>query len=192
MPRGPANEALQGQAVFFDIPGHTIPAGRNVSRKIDALISRSLYSLPIGPVVPQAPPAVISLAERNLLRGKRLGLPSYQDVAEAMGIIPYTNAQLGLKVLPKTHTSTRHRPGHRQAVHSALLTCCCLPEPCNSQFQTLILHCKIWIPMLLVRSMGPGLICKLIASFVTVEQVSCARRARAVCSCSNDAGTGCR
>ena len=39
---------------------------------------------------------MISLAERNLLRGKRLGLPSYQDVAEAMGITPYTNAQLGL------------------------------------------------------------------------------------------------
>jgi hypothetical protein len=81
---------------FFDIPGHAIPAGRNVSRKIDALISRSLYSLPIGPVVPPDPPAVISLAERNLLRGKRLGLPSYQDVAEAMDITPYTNAQLGL------------------------------------------------------------------------------------------------
>ena len=71
-----------------------IPAGRNISRKIDALISASLYNLPIGPVVPPDPPAVISLAERNLLRGKRLGLPSYQDVAEAMGITPYTNAQL--------------------------------------------------------------------------------------------------
>jgi hypothetical protein len=81
---------------FFDIPGHAIPAGRNVSRKIDALISASLYNLPIGPVVPPDPPAVISLAERNLLRGKRLGLSSYQDVAEAMGITPYTNAQLGL------------------------------------------------------------------------------------------------
>jgi hypothetical protein len=79
---------------FFDIPGNPVPPGRNISRKIDGLISASLYNLPIGPVVPSDPPAVTSLAERNLLRGKRLGLPSYQDVATAMGLTPYTNAQL--------------------------------------------------------------------------------------------------
>jgi Animal haem peroxidase len=79
---------------FFDIPGNPVPPGRNISRKIDGLISASLYNLPIGPVVPPDPPAVTSLAERNLLRGKRLGLPSYQDVATAMGLAPYTNAQL--------------------------------------------------------------------------------------------------
>ena len=44
--------------------------------------------------MPPDPPAVTSLAERNLLRGKRLGLPSYQDVAQAMGIAPLTNAEL--------------------------------------------------------------------------------------------------
>jgi hypothetical protein len=37
-----------------------------------------------------------SLAERNLLRGKRLGLPAGQDVATRMGITPLTNEQLGL------------------------------------------------------------------------------------------------
>lgn len=79
---------------FFDIPGNPAPAGRNISRKIDGLISASLYNLPIGPVVPPEPPPVTSLAERNFLRGKRLGLPSYQDVALAMGVAPYTNAQL--------------------------------------------------------------------------------------------------
>ena len=79
---------------FFDIPGNPVPPGRNVSRKIDGLISASLYNLPIGPVIPPDPPPVISLAERNFLRGKRLGLPSYQDVAYAMGIAPYTNEQL--------------------------------------------------------------------------------------------------
>lgn len=81
---------------FFDIPGVPTPAGRNISRKIDALISRSLFNLPIGPVVPPDPPAVTSLAERNVLRAKRLGIPSYQDVAQAMGITPYTNEQLGI------------------------------------------------------------------------------------------------
>ena len=82
---------------FFDIPGVPMPPGRNISRKIDALISKSLYFLPEGLVVlPSDMPVVASLPERNLLRGARLGLPSYQDVASAMGITPYTNAQLGL------------------------------------------------------------------------------------------------
>jgi hypothetical protein len=81
---------------FFDIPGNPIAPGLNISRKIDALISASMFNLPIGPVVPAEPPAVTSLAERNLLRSKRLGLPSYQDVAHKMGIGPYTNLQMGL------------------------------------------------------------------------------------------------
>lgn len=83
-------------ANFFDLPGVPAPPGRNVSRKIDALLSNSLFNLPVGPVIPPDPPAVISLAERNLLRGKRLGLPSYQAVATAMGLTPLANAQLGL------------------------------------------------------------------------------------------------
>ncbi len=37
-----------------------------------------------------------SLAERNLLRGSRVGLPSGQDVARAMGVTPLTNAELGI------------------------------------------------------------------------------------------------
>lgn len=81
---------------FFNIPGVATPPGRNISRKIDSLLSAGLFNLPIGPVIPPNPPAVTSLAERNLLRGKRLGLPSYQDVADRMGITPYTNAELGL------------------------------------------------------------------------------------------------
>lgn len=79
---------------FFDLPGAAIPPGRNISRKIDGLLSAGLFNLPIGPVIPPDPPAVISLAERNLLRGKRLGLPSYQAVAATMGLTPLTNAQL--------------------------------------------------------------------------------------------------
>ncbi|MDB6152304.1 MAG: myeloperoxidase, thyroid peroxidase, cyclooxygenase catalytic domain [Chthoniobacteraceae bacterium] len=83
-------------ANFFPLEGVATPPGFNISRKIDSLMSAGLFNLPIGPVVPPDPPAVTSLAERNLLRGKRLGLPSYQDVAQAMGIAPYSNAQLGL------------------------------------------------------------------------------------------------
>lgn len=80
---------------FFDIPGFSTPDDRNMARKIDTEISLPLYKLPSTVVAPVAG-AIIALAERNLLRGKRLGLPAGQDVAYAMGLKPLTNAQLGL------------------------------------------------------------------------------------------------
>jgi hypothetical protein len=80
---------------FFDIPGMHTPDDRNMSRKIDTQLSLPLSTLPPTVVAPSAG-AIISLAERNLLRGKRLGLPSGQDVATAMGLRPLTNQQLGL------------------------------------------------------------------------------------------------
>ncbi len=57
--------------------------------RIDSKISFPLFQLPFG-----GPPA--SLAERNLLRGKALGLPSGQAVAVAMGLQPLSNATLGM------------------------------------------------------------------------------------------------
>src|SRR5215510_2319775 len=80
---------------FFQIPGG--PPPRNVFRKMDAFLSTNLFLLPVGPVVaPADTPVIQSLALRNLLRGARLGLPSYQDVARAMGITPLSNEMLGL------------------------------------------------------------------------------------------------
>ena len=82
---------------FFHRPragGVAYPPPVNISRKIDSLISASLFALPVGPVVPNEVPRVVSLPERTLLRGKRMGLPSYQDVAQSMGIRPLTNAEL--------------------------------------------------------------------------------------------------
>jgi hypothetical protein len=80
---------------FFQLPGE--PPPRNLFRKIDSLLSPNLFLLPVGPVVaPADTPIVQSLALRNLLRSSRLGLPSYHDVATAMGIAPLTNDQLGL------------------------------------------------------------------------------------------------
>jgi len=52
--------------------------------RIDTALVNPLKNLP--PAVVSNPPP--SLAERNLLRGWRLGLPSGQDVARAMGIRP--------------------------------------------------------------------------------------------------------
>ena len=43
---------------FFDFPGVPQPPGRNTSRKIDGLLSGSLFVLPVGPVVPDEPPVV--------------------------------------------------------------------------------------------------------------------------------------
>jgi hypothetical protein len=40
---------------------------------------------------------VENLAARNLLRGRRVGLPAGQDVAVKMGLKPLTNAELGLE-----------------------------------------------------------------------------------------------
>ncbi|HEY0126175.1 MAG TPA: peroxidase family protein, partial [Blastococcus sp.] len=80
---------------FFDIPGLEPPDDRNMARRIDTQISLPLYTLPSTVVAP-TDKAIIALAERNLLRGKRLGLPCGQDVATAMGLTPLTNTQLGL------------------------------------------------------------------------------------------------
>jgi hypothetical protein len=61
------------------------------SRKIDALLSAGLFSLPGSDR---------SLALRNLLRGVALSLPSGQDVARALGLPPLSGAELGTDLDP--------------------------------------------------------------------------------------------
>ena len=63
-------------------------------RKIDTNLSLPLSILPPNVVPPPDP--TIHLAVRNSLRGKRVGLPSGQQVAKAMRLTPLTNAQLGI------------------------------------------------------------------------------------------------
>lgn len=76
---------------FFAVPGQ--PTGpRNQARLIDGKLAIPLLNLP--PTVVSDP--MVSLAERNLIRGKRLGLPAGQDVARAMGLIPLSNVELGV------------------------------------------------------------------------------------------------
>jgi len=54
-------------------------------------------SFPLGRLNDPPPlPGLVSLAQRNLLRGLRLGLPSGQTVARAMGIEPLTARELDL------------------------------------------------------------------------------------------------
>jgi hypothetical protein len=63
-------------------------------RKIDTKLSIPLKTLP-GSAVPPPDPTV-HLAIRNTLRGKRVGLPSGQQVAKAMRVPVISNATLGL------------------------------------------------------------------------------------------------
>jgi len=76
---------------FFELRGQS-SAQRNQSRLIDGRLALPLFNLP-STVVNDA---MVSLAERNLIRGKRLGLPSGQAVARAMGVAPLNNAELGM------------------------------------------------------------------------------------------------
>lgn len=80
---------------FFNIPGSdTAP---QLSMLMDTKLSGPLFDLPFGD-----PPK--SLAERNLLRGHALGLPSGQAVAEKMGVPPLSNEELGIPADPGWET----------------------------------------------------------------------------------------
>jgi hypothetical protein len=71
---------------FFDL-GH--PDLLNVTRNTDTKLIPQLTNLP-EPVPAGQPPSLASLAVRNLLRGRRVGLPTGQAVAEAMEVTPLT------------------------------------------------------------------------------------------------------
>ncbi len=81
-------------------------AGLQVGRKVDRFLARPMLRLPIGgPGLPDfildtentvAGLPVVSLANISLFRSKALGLPSGQDVAEAMGYTPIPNEAFGL------------------------------------------------------------------------------------------------
>ena len=59
--------------------------------RLDTSLVNPLAHLKAAGVVSDDPP---SLAERNLLRGWRFGLPSGQDVARYMGVTPLTDTQI--------------------------------------------------------------------------------------------------
>jgi hypothetical protein len=76
----------------IDNPDDTIAGNRNrlqLAYKIDTSLVSPLGVLPASVAID---PSVLAL--RNLERGWRLRLPSGQDVARAMGLIPLTDAQI--------------------------------------------------------------------------------------------------
>jgi hypothetical protein len=85
----------------FFLPGIVeAPGLPQPSYKIDAELANPLGKLPVAIAAPQVIGLNLSeelarvLAARNLFRGKRLGLPSGQDVAAAMGIEPLSDEKL--------------------------------------------------------------------------------------------------
>jgi len=70
----------------------TVPPRR--ARRIDTKLSGPLFTLPQS-IVPPPDPTTL-LAVRNLLRGKRLGVPSGQQVAQNMRVPVLRNEDLGL------------------------------------------------------------------------------------------------
>jgi hypothetical protein len=86
----PADLAIQWKNILPVDPN--FPARK--PRKIDTKLSIPLANLP-GSAVPPPDPTV-HLAVRNTLRGKRVGLPSGQQVARAMRVNVLSNATLGL------------------------------------------------------------------------------------------------
>jgi hypothetical protein len=105
--RRPADRTIEWKR-FFEVSGSDEedegePVLQKV-RKINPKIAVGLGNLPV-PVVPEgsAPNnfgSPTSLAARNLLRGKALGLPTGQAVARAMGIEPLTSGQLDIPDSP--------------------------------------------------------------------------------------------
>ncbi|PRY02181.1 peroxidase family protein [Allonocardiopsis opalescens] len=75
---------------FFEIEGKRDP-DLQPTRAIDVHIAPPLLALP-----PEEAPGMASLVRRNLVRGARLGLPSGQAVARAMGVEPLSGSELGL------------------------------------------------------------------------------------------------
>jgi hypothetical protein len=71
---------------FFDIPGRAPDPDPNNGRLIDTILSPPLFNLPIGSVVAGGGANVLGF--RNMTRGSFYGLPSYEDVAKALGLTP--------------------------------------------------------------------------------------------------------
>ena len=76
---------------FFNEPNKA-PTARPV-RQFDASLGGPLFRMPVTALPDSNELALLS--QRNLRRGRKMGLPSGQKVAQLMGVTPLTNAQLG-------------------------------------------------------------------------------------------------
>src|SRR5829696_6887256 len=70
----------------------SVPRTARPVRQFDATMATPLFTLPVSVQPDTNSPSLLS--QRNLLRGRKMGLPSGQQVARLMGVTPLTNAQL--------------------------------------------------------------------------------------------------
>ena len=82
---------------LFDIDSDPQPA-----RAIDPKLSADRLELPFVPA--EEPAFERSLASRNLVRGRRLGLPSGQAVARRLGVDPLDNEAVGFEEALRNHS----------------------------------------------------------------------------------------
>ena len=83
-----------------------VPSRVQPAYKIDTSLVNPLGTLP-----PSVATAVASLAERNLLRGLRMGLPSGQAVARKMGLPVIPDDQLKVGKANNSSDGDQHSPG---------------------------------------------------------------------------------
>jgi hypothetical protein len=93
----PSAEDAVDWRYLFDLKDPAVTPQR--ARAIDSLMSPDLLDLPFI----DSGDWRASLASRNLVRGYRLGLPSGQAIARAMGLDPLSNAELGFDEILDAH-----------------------------------------------------------------------------------------
>ncbi len=96
---------------FSGVPGVESNPDSNLAREIDAQLSFALKNLPEFQVM-NAPPVFVSLATRNLLRGRLLQLPTGQEVVKRM-------SDAGLDVGPLSDVEIAACPQHDIVVRHA-------------------------------------------------------------------------
>jgi hypothetical protein len=100
----PAPRRYIGWQTFFDLGDGQV---KN-NKKVDTDISTVMFTLPVPAIAPHTQTAPTVLPQRNLLRQLTWGLPSGQDVANAMGVEPLAAADLDdiASIYPPFRTST--------------------------------------------------------------------------------------
>lgn len=96
LPTLPSNWIVDWRRLYdFSALGEAPHPQLNLARKLDTHMALDLQSLPeFQQIQPPLPAPLLSLATRNLLRGRLLSLPSGQAVAEAMGITPLASEDI--------------------------------------------------------------------------------------------------
>lgn len=92
----PSNRIIDWRLFYnFDgIEGMINLPPHNVTRRIDTFLAIDLKKLSGFPI--NTPDYLLSLAVRNLLRGKKMCLPTGQTVAEIIGVQPLTENQIAM------------------------------------------------------------------------------------------------